>query len=393
MDSNSCQSIIIGLDFGTTYSGIAWALKDSENLVEVVSTWPDGGNRTSPKVPTTISYDNQKFSWGFQTTHSEDVIRGIKLLLDPDQETNYNPFLNAKKLLKSLDKTPSDVTADYLKELVDHAKDILKRRFGPAANHMDRVFVLTIPAVWSDKAKDVTLKAAHSAGIPPSKLTMLSEPESAALYALRSITEYYQGKTLNSNDDVIVVCDAGGGTVDLISYAVESLSPLSLKEIVEGTGGLCGSMILDERFENFLEDLIGPKRFKKLSKRTKDSAHRYWQEVVKPNFVGKSDDDFDACERAVPLPGAKNDTSIGLEAGFLLMNESQIQGIFYPVVQDVLALVRGQIKNIQATYLSVKAIVLVGGFGGSEYLYRRLRPENPKLTVMQPPNAWQAIVQ
>lgn len=56
-------------------------------------------------------------------------------------------------------------------------------------------------------------------------------------------------------------------------------------------------------------------------------------------------------------------------------------------MQDVLNLVRGQIKNIQAAYLSVKAIVLVGGFGGSEYLYRRLRQENPGITVMQPPNA------
>jgi hypothetical protein len=52
---------------------------------------------------------------------------------------------------------------------------------------MDLSFVLTVPAVWSDKAKDITLNAAHLAGVPPNKLTLLSEPESAALYALRTI--------------------------------------------------------------------------------------------------------------------------------------------------------------------------------------------------------------
>ena len=53
----------------------------------------------------------------------------------------------------------------------------------------------------------------------------------------------------------------------------------------------------------------------------------------------------------------------------------------------VIRLVNGQIKSVQACGLSVKAILLVGGFGGSEYLYRRLAQANPSIHVMQPPNA------
>jgi hypothetical protein len=70
------------------------------------------------------------------------VIRGLKLLLDPDLETNYQPSLEAKRLLKSLGKTSGEVAAEYLKELVGHAKVILARRFGPAADEMDLSFVL-----------------------------------------------------------------------------------------------------------------------------------------------------------------------------------------------------------------------------------------------------------
>jgi len=44
--------------------------------------------------------------------------------------------------------------------------------------------------------------------------------------------------TLNPGD-AFVVCDAGGGTVDLISYEVVALHPnLQLKELVPGSGKL-----------------------------------------------------------------------------------------------------------------------------------------------------------
>jgi hypothetical protein len=36
--------------------------------------------------------------------------------------------------------------------------------------------------------------------------------------------------------DAFVICDAGGGTVDLISYEVTALDPLELKELIPGTG-------------------------------------------------------------------------------------------------------------------------------------------------------------
>lgn len=69
------------------------------------------------------------------------------------------------------------------------------------------------------------------------------------------------------------------------------------------------------------------------------------------------------------------------------MVRSQVQGIFDPVIQEVIDLVRGQIKSIKGKALCIKAILLVGGFGASEYLYRRLTKAYPKITIMQPPNA------
>ena len=58
-----------------------------------------------------------------------------------------------------------------------------------------------------------------------------------------------------------VLCDAGGGTVDLISYTITDLKPiLKVREAAPGTGGLCGSPFLNRRFGEFLEERLGQER-------------------------------------------------------------------------------------------------------------------------------------
>ena len=79
-------------------------------------------------------------------------------------------------------------------------------------------------------------------------LQIISEPEAAATYAL---------DVMNPHDikvgHTFVLCDAGGGTVDLISYTVSGLTPsLSVEEAAAGTGGLCGSTYLNRIFEQVL---------------------------------------------------------------------------------------------------------------------------------------------
>jgi molecular chaperone DnaK (HSP70) len=76
---------------------------------------------------------------------------------------------------------------------------------------------------------DKTGQAAKAAGLDP--VTMIKEPEAAALFTAQALD--FALKT----DDAFVICDAGGGTVDLISYQVERVNPtLQVKELVPGTG-------------------------------------------------------------------------------------------------------------------------------------------------------------
>lgn len=69
-------------------------------------------------------------------------------------------------------------------------------------------WILTVPAVWSDTAKDATLQAAQMAGFGrSSKLTLVTEPEAAAIYAFKVLEDF----TLRVGDHHII-CDCGGGT-------------------------------------------------------------------------------------------------------------------------------------------------------------------------------------
>jgi hypothetical protein len=62
-------------------------------------------------------------------------------------------------------------------------------------------------------------------------VTMIKEPEAAALYTMHSI------EVALRIGEAFVLCNAGGGTVDLITYEVVKLEPvLELRELVPGTG-------------------------------------------------------------------------------------------------------------------------------------------------------------
>ena len=108
-----------------------------------------------------------------------------------------------------------EVASDYIKAIFEHAlaeieADVLDPSF---LDGYKKAFVLTVPAVWSDKAKDMTLRvrmrrytamffsshsvqlygadggsqAATQAGISP--IEMITEPEAASLYTLMSIKD------------------------------------------------------------------------------------------------------------------------------------------------------------------------------------------------------------
>ncbi|KAK4146476.1 uncharacterized protein C8A04DRAFT_25700 [Dichotomopilus funicola] len=414
--------LIVGVDFGTTFSGVAAVYTGTPDDIEIIKTWPGGNGITSDKVPTEISYDLPAnapagtaltVKWGFQFKPEESRLRCMKLFLDRSQKLPFyvSPLETAAQL-KRYHKTVVDAVSDYLTQIYKHTMDTLQRRYGESFMASTKVdFVLTCPAVWSDAAKNTTLQAAERAGMgAQSQIQMISEPEAAAVYTLKAI----QPNNLKVGDNFIV-CDGGGGTVDLIAYKIVSLKPIRVEESAVGTGGLCGSAFLNYRFEEHVKGRIGQSRFDEMKTKkgkTWQMGLRYFEEFVKRNF---NEDEHQ--EVNVPFPGLPDDEEAGLDSGFLVMTGDEIKDIFDPVVKEVCDLVQGQVDTLRAKGGVVSGIILVGGFGQSDYLYRRLkshftsaapppyseRPTNANvdllreqasssIEVMQPVYAWTAVV-
>lgn len=171
------DQLIVALDFGTTFSGIAYAFAngDKPDVVSIMD-WPGAilkpctahltdaysGSEgfKQPKIPTLISYnENGGFTWGGQK-HKSDVVQGVKLLLDPDQPRPlYLPESTAKSDLKRLDKPPVKVVADFIRAMYQHSMSKIESAVPAQYLTMcQKQFVLTVPAVWSDKAKYTTLQ-------------------------------------------------------------------------------------------------------------------------------------------------------------------------------------------------------------------------------------------
>lgn len=82
----------------------------------------------------------------------------------------------------------------------------------------------------------------------------ITEPEAAAVYTARYFDE--MNEQFLKKGECFILVDAGGGTVDIVSYQVESLEPLKLVPVGVPTGGRCGSIFIDQAFKDWLRDLL-----------------------------------------------------------------------------------------------------------------------------------------
>lgn len=138
-------------------------------------------------------------------------------------------------------------------------------------------------------------------------IELIKEPEAAAFFTLNQL----KGQGLHvsilippkidrpaltncpvQEGDAVTICDAGGGTVDLVSYEILKMWPeLELKELVPASGGIAGSMMINNRFEDFVKSTVGEETFFQL-KKTEGwrRALKNFDETIKPGFRSRDDE-------------------------------------------------------------------------------------------------------
>ncbi|KPM39250.1 hypothetical protein AK830_g7310 [Neonectria ditissima] len=388
---NSLNSeIMVGIDFGTTHSGVSWAINEGNKKIRLITDWPNLGDSISnqDKVPSVISYRNGRVAnWGYEVSTKEESFKWVKLLLEPESKytKTVQEVRDSNSLLQKLNKTAEEVISDYLRVIWRYTKEDIRKRVGD--DDWEDTYtvhvVLTVPAMWSHAARDKTLKAARDANMPRS-IRLVTEPEAAALATLRDKAD----ENALSRGDTFVVCDAGGGTVDLITYKVNQISPLEVEECAISGGDLCGSIFLDTSFEKHIRILVGEDEYARIKPIHKQRMMRMFEQGVKRSFTLESNKDY-----SVDLRGIEDNYEEGIEDECITLKKSMLRTVFDYVCGQIDNLVQEQVNQVEDRALKVKAILLVGGFGSSKYLHQRLERSYSSLgiKVLQVDGAWSAI--
>ena len=198
----------------------------------------------------------QHNAWGFEVTPKMNSYAWMKLKLDPAQATMYDdPALADSEgtgvLAMPLNKSAVDICADYLTEVAKFAYQSLARRISVEVLEATPVeFWFTVPAVWTDRAKADTMRAARKAAVqarlqfhPDTQVSLIREPEAAAVATMSFLTQGGSEQQIKVKDSILI-CDCGGGTVDITTYEITATSPkLVFKELLVGTGNPVSSAI------------------------------------------------------------------------------------------------------------------------------------------------------
>lgn len=372
MSTDEEMKILVAVDFGTTFSGIAYVNTLNPSRRTVIQSW-GAGNLTGEKAPTVLKYDNHgttgPFKWGFQVPEDAKRHEWFKLGLCPEFEASQSDLVKKYPSPTALPRVAGDecekLVVDYLTSLRNHADSYFKSLFDSIISETTpREYIITVPAIWTDRAQYRTRVCAERAGMGDrNELQIISEPEAAGIFALDTMPNI----GLNVGE-TFVVCDAGGGTVDLVSYTIKTLKPSpSVYETAPGSGGLCGSSFLNRIFSKYLEDRM--KGHREWNEDYQGDALRFFEKEIKPRFTGNDDEVY-----YIMVQGLSESPRFRIKNRRLEVSGSDLrEKVFEPVMKEIQKLVRNQISATTTDTVKVKAVLLAGGFGRNEYLRRKLQ--------------------
>ena len=243
------RQYVIGIDLGTTNSAVSYvdmaAVKENKkNLVKVFHIPQLTGHGEFTKLPVLPSflyipgkYDISEQALRHPWKKREDLFAGT-FARDHGSKIPSRLVSSAKSWLchQTADRrakilpwgseggekvSPVTATSEYLL----HIRNAWNYYVKDEDKFLEHQFVvITVPASFNEEARDLTLEAAKTAGFG-SSVTLLEEPLAAFYSWLIHHEEDWQQQV--KPDDLILVCDVGGGTTDfsLISLKASAGTP------------------------------------------------------------------------------------------------------------------------------------------------------------------------
>ena len=260
---------IVGIDLGTTHSVVAYtraAVTEDEapevQLLGILQVVAPGETSAQPLLPSflflpgphdvptgalALPWDPQndyavgEFARNRGAELPARLVASAKSWLSHRGVDRTHPILPWDAPADARRASPLDASARYL----EHIRNAWNYRIAaddPGARLEHQEIYLTVPASFDAVARDLTVRAAHMAGLE--NFTLLEEPQ-AAFYAWLE-AQRDRWRDLIKVGETILVCDVGGGTTDFSLIEVtEEDGSLALRRVAVGDHILLGGDNMD----------------------------------------------------------------------------------------------------------------------------------------------------
>ncbi|KAF7554297.1 hypothetical protein G7Z17_g3034 [Cylindrodendrum hubeiense] len=398
------SDILISVDLGTTFTGVAWMTPRTP--IQVINDWPGSGDRGERKVPTTLIYnaDGSLNSWGFMCGDDDhdDSVTGrtrrefFKIFIDEDTL--------AAALQQGLSSAPKSVAeaqgflVDYLQQIYAHVKESIEIQIGKRHTggwkDMAVKFLFSVPTTWTNMAiinifKGIIRDAGYGTEGPKHTAEIdLTEAEAASVATLKTSAVNF---TVGS---LFLTVDAGGGTTDLALMRIKSndtASPqMSQVAAVRGVG--IGSSLIDRAFIRLVAQRLAEHPDEKLpadfaarisrNHHFKTVKHKFGEKVYMQNNF------------KIQLEGVAydfNHTGLRIEGGRMVFTKEEIQSLFDQQIEGIMNRITEQLDWLSDNGRTeqVEYMILAGGLGSSAYVRETIQEQ---LMVINHPNARQVVV-
>ncbi len=273
LNDASTPGVVVGIDLGTTNSALAWAgSRGRVRVFDIVQLVAAGEVAAQPTLPSFLYFptaaDVESGIAALPWNAAPEVVAG-RFGRDHGALVPARQVSSAKSWLSNADVDRSAPLLPWMDEggrrlspvqassrILAHLRDSWNHVHAAAdeRQRLERLpVVLTVPASFDEEARELTVQAAHEAGL--AAVTLLEEPL-AALYAWIAAHPRNPMATLGDRA-LILVCDVGGGTTDfsLIRADVEA-GELVFERMAIGEHLLLGGDNLDLTLARLVEEKL-----------------------------------------------------------------------------------------------------------------------------------------
>ncbi|EPQ53309.1 hypothetical protein GLOTRDRAFT_95283 [Gloeophyllum trabeum ATCC 11539] len=374
------SKLVVAVDIGTTFTAASFCILEPGVVPEFreVLRWkkqkvPDA------KVPSVIYYNKQGQVQAFAAETDEEEVIAEAELRDWEKSQWFKlhlrpgylpvvPGLSVPPLPAR--KTVVDAITDFLRYVKEEVIESIASSCGVGKASWMRLrstlrLVLTTPNGWEGKQQHRMRVAAIQAGFvgkdDGNSVQFLSEPEAAVLYAIEtgSMDDWLK------KDSHLLVCDCGGGTIDVTGYRVKEVEPLWLEETTMPKCYLGGAILVGQAARKFLEQ--------KLKGTVYDNPDAIQRAVE--NFDNKAKKSFDGTEeyKLVCLPGHTSIPELCITKGRIKINGSDVKYFFKESLDMInLGLMNAYENDDEMADVEFVHLVLVGGLANSPYIYKEV---------------------